>query len=42
MSPPLNVVALSGGTSRPSRTRALTEASLAELAEHLHIKPHLI
>lgn len=42
MSTPLNVVALSGGTSRPSRTLALTEAILAELAEHLHIKPHLI
>ena len=42
MSTPLNVVALSGGTSRPSRTLALTEAILAELAEHLNIKPHLI
>ena len=42
MSTPLNVVALSGGTARPSRTLALTEAILAELAQHLHIKPHLI
>ncbi|MCO7565589.1 FMN reductase [Pseudomonas sp. S 311-6] len=42
MSAPLNVVALSGGTARPSRTQALTEAILAELAGHLHIKPHLI
>ncbi|WP_204251030.1 NAD(P)H-dependent oxidoreductase, partial [Mycobacteroides abscessus] len=42
MSTPLNVVALSGGTSRPSRTLALTEAIVAELGEHLHIKPHLI
>lgn len=42
MSTPLNVVALSGGTSRPSRTQALTEAILEELGQHLHIKPHLI
>lgn len=42
MSTPLNVVALSGGTSRPSRTLALTEAILAELGQHLHIRPHVI
>ena len=42
MSTPLNVVALSGGIARPSRTLALTEAIVAELAQHLHIKPHLI
>ena len=42
MSAPLNVVALSGGTARPSRTLTLTEAILAELGQHLNIKPHLI
>ncbi|MGJ7550953.1 FMN reductase [Pseudomonas alloputida] len=42
MSTPLNVVALSGGTTRPSRTLALTEAILAELGQHLLIKTHLI
>lgn len=42
MSTPLNVVALSGGTGRPSRTLALTEAILAELGHHLHIKAQLI
>ncbi|MDZ3990828.1 FMN reductase [Pseudomonas sp. Teo4] len=42
MSTPLKVVALSGGTSRPSRTLALTEAILAELSQHLAIDTHLI
>ncbi|MGN8259631.1 FMN reductase [Pseudomonas sp. SMSB3] len=42
MGTPLNVVALSGGTSRPSRTLALTQAIVAELSQHLHIKTHLI
>ena len=42
MSTPLNVVAPSGGTARPSRPLAHTEAILAELGQHLHIKPQLI
>ena len=42
MSTPLNVVALSGGAARPSPTLALIEAILAELGQHLHIKPQLI
>jgi FMN reductase len=36
MSRPLKVVALSGGTWRPSRTLVLTQALLAELAEQLY------
>ena len=42
MSRPLKVVALSGGTWRPSRTLVLTQALLAELAGHLNIESHLI
>jgi len=42
MSHPLKVVALSGGTWRPSRTLVLTQALLAELAEHLPIESTLI
>ena len=42
MSTPLNVVAVSGGTGRPSRTLALTESILAELSQHLPVKIHLI
>ena len=42
MSRPLKVVALSGGTWRPSRTLVLTQALLAELAGHLPIDSHLI
>lgn len=42
MSTPLNIVALSGDTARPSRTLALPEAILAGLGQHLHIKPQLI
>ncbi|MGE8499717.1 MAG: FMN reductase [Pseudomonas sp.] len=42
MSTPLKVVAVSGGTSRPSRTLALSEAILAELGQHLAINSHLI
>jgi len=42
MSRPLKVVALSGGTWRPSRTLVLTQALLAELAGHLPIESHLI
>ncbi len=42
MSRPLNVVALSGGTYRPSRTLVLTQAVLAELAQHLPIESRLI
>lgn len=42
MSRPLNVVALSGGTWRPSRTLVLTQALLAELSGHLSFNAHLI
>ncbi|MGE6473372.1 hypothetical protein [Serratia proteamaculans] len=42
MSRPLKVVALSGGTWRPSRTLVLTQALLAELAEQLPIDSKLI
>lgn len=42
MSRPLNVVALSGGTWRPSRTLVLTQALLAELSSQLPIASHLI
>lgn len=42
MSTPLKVVAVSGGTSRPSRTLVLTQAILAELGRHLAIDSHLI
>ncbi|MBD9462826.1 FMN reductase [Pseudomonas sp. Pdm06] len=42
MSTPLKVVAVSGGTARPSRTLALTEAILGELGQHLVIDTHLI
>lgn len=42
MSTPLNVVALSGGTGRPSRTLALTESIVAELGKHLAVNIHLI
>jgi FMN reductase len=42
MTRPLNVVALSGGTWRPSRTLVLTQAVLAELATLLPIQTTLI
>eukprot|EP00659_Diplonema_papillatum_P008907 gene8908-13808_t len=42
MTRPLNVVALSGGTWRPSRTLVLTQAVLAELADQLPIQATLI
>lgn len=42
MSRPLNVVALSGGTWRPSRTLVLTQALLAQLATQLPIQSRLI
>ncbi|CAD5108379.1 FMN reductase [Zestomonas carbonaria] len=42
MSTPLKVVAVSGGTSRPSRTLALTQALVAELGQHLAIDSHII
>jgi FMN reductase len=42
MTRPLNVVALSGGTWRPSRTLVLTQAVLAELATQLPIQATLI
>ncbi len=42
MSRPLKVVALSGGTWRPSRTLVLTQALLTELSGHLPVESHLI
>ena len=42
MSRPLNVVAVAGGTSRPSRTLVLTQAILAQLGELLPIAPQVI
>ncbi|WP_044870447.1 FMN reductase [Pseudomonas sp. LFM046] len=42
MSRPINVVAVSGGVFRPSRTLVLTQAILAELGRHLPIHSHLI
>ncbi|PPU42442.1 FMN reductase [Xanthomonas arboricola] len=42
MRTPLNVVAVSGGTSRPSRSLALAEATLAELAQRLAIKSSIL
>lgn len=42
MRPPLNVVAVSGSTSRPSRTLALAEATLAELGQRLSIKSSVL
>ncbi|WP_213880312.1 FMN reductase [Pseudomonas sp. dw_358] len=42
MSTALNVVALSGGAYRPSRTLVLVEALLAELGQHLHINSKVI
>lgn len=42
MTRPINVVAVSGGTYRPSRTLVLTQAVLAELGEHLPVETRLI
>ncbi|PPT91785.1 FMN reductase [Xanthomonas arboricola pv. arracaciae] len=42
MRTPLNVVAVSGSTSRPSRSLALAEATLAELGQRVAIKPSII
>lgn len=42
MSTPFKVVAVSGGTSRPSRTLALTEAIVSEVGLRLNIDAHLI
>jgi FMN reductase len=42
MTRPLKVVAVSGGTWRPSRTLVLTQAILAQLAEQLPIESKLI
>jgi FMN reductase len=42
MSRPLKVVAVSGGTWRPSRTLVLTQALLTQLAEQLPIESKLI
>ncbi|HCF1525248.1 FMN reductase [Pseudomonas aeruginosa] len=42
MSNPINLVAVTGSTFRPSRTRALTQALVAELARHLPIHSQLI
>ncbi|WP_416423646.1 FMN reductase [Pseudomonas sp. App30] len=42
MSRPLNVVAVSGGTWRPSRTLVLTQAIVAQLGELLPIRAQVI
>lgn len=42
MATPIKVVALSGGTFRPSRTLALTQAIVAELEQSLQIDAQLI
>lgn len=42
MSKRINVVAVSGGTFRPSRTLVLTQAILAELGDLLPVDVHLI
>lgn len=42
MTTPLKVIAVSGGTFRPSRTLVLTQAILAELGEHLSIDSRII
>lgn len=39
---PLNVVVVSGGAYRPSRTLVLAEAIVAELATHLPLNAHVI
>ncbi|MBT8767640.1 FMN reductase [Metapseudomonas boanensis] len=42
MSHPIKVVAVSGGTYRPSRTQVLTQAIIAEVEKHLRIDSHII
>lgn len=42
MSTALNVVAVSGGAYRPSRTLVLAQALVAELGEHLNINARII
>ena len=42
MSTPLKVIAVSGGTFRPSRTLVLTQAIVAELGQHLAIDSRII
>lgn len=42
MTVPLNVVAVSGGAYRPSRTLVLAETLLAELAQHLHVSTRVV
>lgn len=42
MSTQLNVVAVSGSTFLPSRTLVLTQAIVAELGQHLHIRSQVI
>lgn len=42
MSAPLKIVAVSGGTFRPSRTLVLTQAIVAELGKHLTIESQII
>ncbi|MET1076400.1 MAG: FMN reductase [Pseudomonas sp.] len=42
MSTPLNLVAISGGAYRPSRTLALTEALIVALQQHLPLTPRII
>ena len=42
MSTPLNLVAVSGSTGRPSRTLALTEALIEELGQHVALNSQII
>ncbi|WP_437880464.1 FMN reductase [Pseudomonas sp. LRF_L74] len=42
MTAPLNIVAVSGGAYRPSRTLVLAEAILAEVAETLHATTRIV
>lgn len=42
MSTPFNIVAVSGGAYRPSRTQVLTEALVAALGQHLRFESQLI
>ncbi|KAB0490159.1 FMN reductase [Pseudomonas vancouverensis] len=42
MTAPLNVIAVSGGAYRPSRTQVLTQAILDEVGRHLNISGRVI
>ncbi|QRY78131.1 FMN reductase [Pseudomonas sp. PDNC002] len=42
MTSPIKVVAVSGGTYRPSRTQVLTQAVVDAIGEHLPVETHVI